>query len=36
MCLVRDCDKIEKNEMGEARSTYGGEKQFIQSFGGET
>ena len=30
------CNKIEKNEMGRACSTYGGEKRHIQGFGGET
>jgi hypothetical protein len=29
-------DKIEKNEMGGACSTYGGEESCIQGFGGET
>ena len=29
-------DKIEKNEMGGACSTYGGEERHIQGFGGET
>ena len=29
-------DKIEKNEMGGACSTYGGERRCIQGFGGET
>jgi hypothetical protein len=29
-------DKIEKNEMGGAYSTYGGEERRIQGFGGET
>jgi hypothetical protein len=29
-------DQIEKNEMGEAYSTYGGHKRCIQGFGGET
>ena len=29
-------DQIEKNEMGGACSAYGGEKRFIQGFGGET
>jgi hypothetical protein len=29
-------DKIEKNEMGGACSTYGGEERLIQGFGGET
>jgi hypothetical protein len=29
-------DQIEKNEMGEERNTYGGEKRCIQGFGGET
>jgi len=28
--------KIEKNEIGEACSTYGGEERRIQGFGGET
>ena len=28
-------DKIEKNEMGEACSAYGGEERRIQGFGGE-
>jgi hypothetical protein len=28
-------DKIEKNEMGEACSVYGGEERCIQGFGGE-
>jgi len=29
-------DQIEKNEMGGACSTYGGEERRIQGFGGET
>ena len=29
-------DKIEKNEMGEACSAYGGEQRGIHFFGGET
>ena len=29
-------DQIEKNEMGGACSTYGGEERCIQGFGGET
>jgi hypothetical protein len=29
-------DQIEKNEMGGARSMYGGQERCIQSFGGET
>jgi hypothetical protein len=29
-------DEIEKNEMGGALSTYGGEEMLIQGFGGET
>ena len=29
-------DKIEKNEMGGARSAYGGGERHIQGFGGET
>ena len=29
-------DKIEKNEMGEACSAYGGEERHIQGFDGET
>ena len=29
-------DKIEKNEMGWACSTYGGKERRIQCFGGET
>jgi hypothetical protein len=29
-------DKIEKNEMGGACSSYGGEERRIQGFGGET
>jgi hypothetical protein len=29
-------DKIDKNEMGGACGTYGGEERFIQGFGGET
>ena len=29
-------DEIEKNEMGGARSTYGGEERCIHDFGGET
>jgi len=29
-------DKIKKNEMGEARGTYGGQKSCTQGFGGET
>jgi hypothetical protein len=33
--LIGD-DQIEKNEMGGACSTYGGEKRWIQGFGGET
>jgi hypothetical protein len=28
-------DKIEKNEMGETCSAYGGEERHIQGFGGE-
>ena len=28
-------DKIEKNEMGGACSTYGGEERCVQGFGGE-
>jgi hypothetical protein len=28
-------DKIEKNEMGEARSAYGGEERLVQGFCGE-
>jgi hypothetical protein len=28
-------DPIEKNEMGEASSIYGGEERCIQDFGGE-
>jgi hypothetical protein len=28
-------DKIERNEMDGARSTYGGEERCIQGFGGE-
>jgi len=28
------CDKIEKNEMGEACSAYRGEERCIQGFGG--
>jgi hypothetical protein len=28
-------DQIEKNEMGEPCSTYGGKESFIQGFGGE-
>jgi len=36
--LIKYCsvDKIEKNEMGEACSAYGGEERRIQGFGGET
>jgi len=30
-----DGDKIEKNEMGGACSTYGGEERHIKGFGGE-
>jgi hypothetical protein len=29
-------DKMEKNEIGGACSTYGGEEMCIQDFGGET
>jgi len=29
-------DQIEKNEMGGARNTYGGEEKRISGFGGET
>ena len=29
-------DQIEKNEMGEACGTYGGEEKCIQGFGGDT
>jgi hypothetical protein len=29
-------DKIEKNEMGEACSKYGGRESCVQGFGGET
>ena len=29
-------DKIEKNEMGEACSAYGGEERHIQGFSGKT
>ena len=29
-------DQIEKNDMGGACSTYGGEERCIQGFGGET
>ena len=29
-------DQIEKNEVGRAFSTYGGEDRCIQDFGGET
>jgi len=29
-------DKIEKEDMGRACSTYGGEEGLIQGFGGET
>ena len=29
-------DELEKNEMGVACSTYGGEESCIQGFGGET
>ena len=29
-------DHVEKNEMGGACSTYGGEERCIQGFGGET
>jgi len=29
-------DKIEKNDMGRARSTYGGEERCIHGFGEET
>jgi hypothetical protein len=29
-------DKIEKNEIGGACSTYGGEERCVQGFGGET
>ena len=28
-------DKIEKNEIGEACSAYGGEERHVQGFGGE-
>jgi hypothetical protein len=36
--LYQHCsgDKVEKNEMGGACSTYGGEERRIQGFGGET
>ena len=30
------CDKIKKNEMGGACSTYWGEEMFIQGLGGDT
>jgi hypothetical protein len=29
-------NQIEKNEMGAARSTYGGKERCIQDFGGDT
>ena len=29
-------DQVEKNEIGEACNTYGGEERCVQSFGGET
>jgi hypothetical protein len=29
-------DQIEKNDVGGARSAYGGEERYIQGFGGET
>ena len=29
-------DKIEKNEMGEARSAYGSEERVLHGFSGET
>ena len=29
-------DRIKKNEVGRARSTYGGEEWCMQGFGGET
>jgi hypothetical protein len=29
-------DKIEKNEVGEACSAYGGEQRRVEGFGGET
>jgi hypothetical protein len=34
--VLQYLDQIEKNEVGGARSTYGGEERVIQSFGGET
>jgi len=36
--LMKYCSggKIEKNEIGGACSTYGGEERCIQGFGGET
>jgi hypothetical protein len=36
--LIQYCsgDQIEKNKMGGARSTYGGEKKHIQGSGGKT
>ena len=34
--IIKVGDKIEKNEMGGACSTYGGEERCIQGFGGET
>ena len=36
--VMKHCagDKIEKNEMGKARGTYGGRERCAQGFGGET
>jgi len=34
--LIMFGDQIDKNEMGVACSTYGGEERCIQGFGGET
>ena len=38
LLLIQYCsgDKINKNEMGEACSMYGGEERHIQGSGGET
>ena len=38
MIVAQYCagDEIEKNEVGRACSTYGGEELCIQGFGGET
>jgi hypothetical protein len=34
--LASESDKIKKNGMGRACSTYGGGERHVQSFGGET